>query len=160
MKTLIGLLLFIPVFGMAQTVDNERPHFAIKEITILGAAFYAGFKRHERDVIDKAYYKYKKRWPNANDQWANPIKGRFNKYKLNDPTLGYKEIIKGVNRPVAFSDKYHMSTLQVRLSYSVVIGGSMALWHKPNWKQIVVQTLLIFGADAAGNGFSSTFYKY
>lgn len=163
------MFLLLPMFAVSQETlivplpkieSNKNPNFVIKESAIIALAIFAGFKRHERDVIDKAYLNYKAVWPNANDQWANPELGKHHKYKQNIQALGYKEILPGIRRPVMFSDKYHFITPQIRLSYSLIIGGSMSLWKKPTLKQIFLQTAVIFVADAIGNGISTKIYNY
>jgi len=122
---------------------------------------YAGFRRHERDVLRDYYVKgYLKVWPNTNQQWTNPNLSRNNKYKNGDESQGRKKLVGNINVPVFATDKYHYSTFEIRLSYTVAIGLSMSVWKKPNWKQIIGQCLLIAAADVAGNGLSSMVYGY
>jgi hypothetical protein len=156
MKLLILLLISTTAFGQS----NRNKGFYAKEAGIVGLAMFAGFKRHERDVIREAYFKYKAVWPNANPQWSDPNKSRFNKYKQNNPALGYKMILPGIKRPVMFSDKYHAITPQIRLSYAFIIGGSMSLWKKPKFKQILLQTATVFVADVIGGGIAHKLYDY
>jgi hypothetical protein len=155
------LLLLISTIATAQPKESNRNKgFVIKEAGIIGLAMFAGFKRHERDVIREAYFKYKAVWPNANPQWSDPNKSRNNKYKQNKPALGYKMILPGIKRPVMFSDKYHAITPQIRLSYAFIIGWSMSLWKKPKIKQILLQTATVYLADVIGGGIAHKLYKY
>jgi len=155
---LLFILLLIPGLLPAQKLFNTESRnkgFWWKQSVVVASAMYAGFRRHERDVL-RDYYKkgYLRVWPNANQQWSDPNKSRNNKYKNHDPSQGRTRV------PVAFTDKYHFSTFEIRLSYSICLAGSLSLWQKTNWKQILCQCLLIAGADIAGNGLSSIIYKY
>ena len=154
-KALIPWLIF-PVVLTAQT----RPHYWLKQGFSTGLAMYAGFTRHERDVIREKYKAYQAVWPNANPQWSNPQLSRYNKYKNGDVAQGRAKIIGNVNKPVFMTDKYHLSTTLTRTAYSGVLSLQIWLYEKPTIKQIGRQVLIIFAADCIGNGISTLLYKY
>jgi len=145
--------LFVP--------ESRRNGFWIKQSIVVASSMYRGFRRHERDVLSE-YYKrgYLKVWPNTNQQWTNPDMSRNNKYIDGDESKGRKKIIGNINMPVAFSDKYHWTTFEIRLSYCITLGNSLLLWKNPNWKQVVGQMIVVAAADIAGNGLSSMIYGY
>lgn len=167
------ILLLFPILSFAQDTtkwkfklfepETRRQGFWAKQALIVGAAMYAGFTRHERDVL-RDYYEqgYLKVWPNANPQWSNPQISYANKYVDGDRSKGRKKIWNtGINVPVWTTDKFHASTLKVRLCYSISLGGSLTLWKRmPNWKQVAGQVLLVFAADVAGNAISTVLYGY
>lgn len=154
-KALLACLIF-PLMLTAQ----HRPHYWLKQGFSTGLAMYAGFTRHERDVIREKYKAYQAVWPKANPQWSNPQLSRYNKYKNRDVAQGRTKIIGNVNKPVFLTDKYHLSTTITRTAYSGVLSLQMGLYEKPTIKQIGRQVLLIFAADCIGNGLSTLLYKY
>jgi hypothetical protein len=153
-KTL-AILLFLPILSTAQ----HRPHFWAKQGFNTALAMYAGFTRHERDVIREKYKAYQAVWPKANPQWSNPQLSRYNKYKNGNVAEGRAKLL-GVNKPVFLTDKYHLSTTIIRTSYAGIVGLNMGLYDKPKIKHILLQCLVTFAADAAGNGISTLIYKY
>lgn len=172
MRLSLIVLVLLPTLSFAQDStfhkfklfepETRRQGFWAKQGIIVAASMYAGFTRHERDVIREVYSRYQKVWPNTNPQWSNPQLSRNNKYIDGDPSKGRKKIgNSGINIPVFTTDKYHLSTFQIRVCYSIVLGGSLTLWRKiPNWKQISGQVLAVFVADVIGNGISTLVYDY
>lgn len=145
--------LFVP--------ESRNKGFWIKQPVIVAAAMYAGFRRHQRDVISEYYVGgYLRVHPNTNQQWSNPQLSSNNKYVDGDRSKGRVKLIGNINKPVAFSDLYHFQTFEIRLCWTMSLGLSMSLWKKPNWKQIIGQCLLVAAADIAGNGISTLVYDY
>jgi len=154
-KALLACLIF-PIMLTAQ----HRPHFWLKQGFSTGLAIYAGFTRHERDVIREKYRAYQAVWPKANPQWSNPQLSRYNKYKNGDVAQGRAKLFGSINKPVFMTDKYHLSTTLTRTAYSGIISLQIGLYEKPTLKQIGRQVLIIFAADCVGNGLSTLLYKY
>lgn len=154
-KALLACLIF-PIMLTAQT----RPNYWLKQGFSTGLAMYAGFTRHERDVIREKYKAYQAVWPKANPKWSNPQLSRYNKYKNGDEAQGRAKLIGNINKPVFMTDKYHLSTTITRTAYSGVLSLQIGLYDKPTIKQIGRQVLIIFAADCVGNGISTLIYKY
>ena len=149
------ILIIIPFISNAQ----HRPHYWQKQGFNTALAMYAGFARHERDVIREKYKAYQTVWPKANPQWSNPQLSRYNKYKNGNVAEGRVKLL-SVNKPVFLTDKYHLSTTIIRTSYAGIVGLNMSLYERPKVKHILLQCLVTFAADAAGNGISTLIYKY
>jgi len=149
------ILIIIPFISTAQ----HRPHYWQKQGFNTALAMYAGFTRHERDVIREKYKAYQAVWPKANPQWSNPQLSRYNKYKNGNVAEGRVKLL-GVNKPVFLTDKYHLSTTLIRTSYAGIVGLNMSLYERPKVKHILLQCLVTFAADCAGNGISTLIYKY
>lgn len=164
MRAILLCLVLIPSLSFSQKLFNPESRnkgFWIKQPVIVAAAMYAGFTRHERDVISEYYVKgYLRVHPNTNQQWSNPQLSSRNKYVDGDPAKGRVKLVGNINKPVFMTDKYHMSTFQIRACWTISLGLSLSLWKKPNWKQIVGQCLLVAAADVAGNGLSGLVYDY
>ncbi len=154
-KALLACLI-MPIMLIAQT----RPHYWLKQGFSTGLAMYAGFTRHERDVIREKYKAYQAVWPNTNPKWSNPQLSRFNKYKNGDEAQGRAKLIWNVNKPVFLTDKYHLSTTITRAAYTGIISLQIGLYDKPTIRRVCTQALLIFAADCIGNGISTLIYKY
>lgn len=108
MKTRILIPLLLSLLTLA-SANAQRPW---KEYLIPGSAmFISGFLEGTDEALHYHYATgFKPRFPNANDQYWNPMISWKNKYRNNDVTQGEK-FFGSTDVFVAFTDAHHMLRL-------------------------------------------------
>jgi len=140
------LLLIIPLFGNSQ----KRNKFWEKQASVFIIGFIGGVADGQNEIILHNPYLYSQRHPNANPQWWNPKISNNN--KDDRPWIGRTLF-------VATSDKYHLNKFIQNITWVGQIGFSFTLWEKPNWKQILVQSAVMWGSRSLGKGLTHRYYK-
>ncbi len=104
MKNLFLLLLLLPLMVTAQYKIDKNKILTGSLIALSGSA--TGFN----ETLMHHYYKFKAKFPNANDQWFNPQQSWVNKYKDGNYEEGDKFPMS--SSLLAFTtDQYHLNAM-------------------------------------------------
>lgn len=126
MKILIvSVFLFLFCFtGYSQVAENSNltRSYSKQNWKSLLLVYLAGFGEGHAELLQHHYYKFEKRFPNANKQFWDPELSWTNKYKNNDPAKGPK-FWGSSNIFVATTDGYHAFKLLQKAS----IVGALAI---------------------------------
>ena len=104
MKNLFILFFLLPLFTTAQYKIDKNKIITGSLIAVSGAA--TGFN----ETLMHHYYKFKAKFPNANDKWFNPEESWVNKYKDGNCEEGDKFPLS--SSLLSFTtDQYHLNAM-------------------------------------------------
>jgi len=155
MKIFLPILFFFQFFFC---FSQKRDNFWLKQGVSATTMLAAGWLSATNEVANSDYRRFAARHPNANPKWANPKIGFRNKYKAwpADKSPAYW----GSKTVLAWTtDRHHAYNTTRNFLVAGNIGVTMSLYEKPNWKQIVVQSVSSWAFFAIGSGAAHKYYK-
>jgi hypothetical protein len=136
---------------------QKRDNFWLKQGIGAAAMLTSGFLQGANEVAVNDYRRFAARHPNANPKWSNPKISQFNKFKSR--TDKTPKFFGSTTVFVFVTDRHHAFNTTRNFLVAGNIGVTMSLYHKPNWKQIVVQAAASWAFFAVGSGAAHHYYK-
>lgn len=147
MKTIITLAFLWPCLLFGQ---KKKPDFWVKQSAIFAIGFIGGVADGWNEEAKHNYYRIEAKLGDLSDQWHNP---RISNNNKDDRGLLGRTVF------VFTSDQYHLNKFVNNLCWASQAGISLTLYEKPNWKQIALQCVVMWGSHSLGKGLTHKFFE-